>query len=78
MKRRTLQSMLLLAAISSTGALGQINCAGTGPASQKLVCQIPFSTGVFTNNTSAASAQAAILDTTAFNSAIATQVSQLP
>ena len=49
MKRRIVQ-LLLLTALSSTAALGQIDCIN-GPASQKLVCQFPFATGVFTNDT---------------------------
>lgn len=77
MTRRTLQ-LLLLTAVSFTGAMGQINCAPSSPTSQKLVCQIPFSTGVFTNNSAAAAANSATKDATAYNTAIATQVSQLP
>jgi hypothetical protein len=78
--KRTLQ-LLLLVALSSSGAIAQINCS-SGPAAQKLVCQIPFATGLLTNDkalgaqgqTSPTAVQAA----TIFNSAIATQVSQLP
>lgn len=77
MIRRTLQ-FLLLAGLSTAGALGQINCAAGSPTSQKLVCQIPFSTGVFTNNGSAESSGAALDAATAFNTAFATQVTQLP
>jgi hypothetical protein len=77
MIRRTLQ-LLLLAGISTTGVLGQINCAAGSPSSQKLVCQIPFSTGVFTNSGSAAAAASALHLATAFNTAFATQVTQLP
>lgn len=77
MIRRTLQ-LLLLAGISTTGALGQINCSTSSPSSQKLVCQIPFSTGVFSNNGSASAASAALGAATAFNTAFATQVTQLP
>ena len=77
MTRRTLH-VLLLACVSSTGAMGQINCNAGSSASSKLVCQIPFSTGVFTNNSSASATSTALKNATAFNSAIATQVSQLP
>ncbi len=79
MKRRTLQ-LLLLAALSSAGAMGQINCIN-GPASQKLVCQFPFATGVFTNDTALGGTQgiqSAVQAAGVFNSAIGTQVSQLP
>jgi hypothetical protein len=77
MRKHTLQ-LLLLACISSAGAMGQINCNTGSSASTKLVCQIPFSTGVFTNNSSASATSTALKNATAFNSAIATQVSQLP
>ncbi|MGB9145883.1 MAG: hypothetical protein WCC14_08690 [Acidobacteriaceae bacterium] len=75
--RRILQ-LLLIVTISSIGAQGQINCSPPSPSSQKLVCQIPFSTGVFSNNTSASAAAAALKAVTAFNTAFATQVTQLP
>lgn len=77
MMRRILQ-LLLIVTISSIGAQGQINCSPPSPSSQKLVCQIPFSTGVFSNNTSASAAAAALKAVTAFNTAFATQVTQLP
>lgn len=77
MTKRTLQ-LLLFAALSSTLAMAQINCATGSSASTKLVCQIPFSTGVFTNNSSASATGTALKNATAFNAAIATQVSQLP
>ncbi len=77
MIRRTLQ-LLLMVTISSIGALGQINCTPPSSSAQKLVCQIPFSTGVFTNNSSASAAQSALQAVTAFNTAFATQVTQLP
>ena len=77
MTKRILQ-LLLLACVSGTGARGQINCTPGSSASTKLVCQIPFSTGVFTNNTAAGATGTALRNATAFNSAIATQVSQLP
>ena len=73
MKRRTLQ-LLLMAFLSTAGAIGQIDCAN----SNKLVCQIPFSTGVYSKNGATSAQQATQLIATAFNSAIATQVSQLP
>jgi len=84
MKRRTLQ-LLLLAAISSSSAMGQsttpqIDCT-TGAVSQKLVCEFPFATGLFANasalggGTGQANAQQVA---TSLNIAIATQVSQLP
>ncbi|HVU48450.1 MAG TPA: hypothetical protein VHD85_20135 [Terracidiphilus sp.] len=78
MKRPILQ-LLLLAVISSSAALGQINCL-SGSASNKLVCQFPFSTGVLTNASSlgGSGAQSAIKTATAINTGIATQVSQLP
>ncbi|MGH9606154.1 MAG: transporter [Terracidiphilus sp.] len=80
MKRRTM-CLLLLAALSSSGAMGQINCGG-GSASVKLVCEFPFSTGVLTNATSLGgtntAATNAIKLATTLNVAIATQASQLP
>lgn len=77
MAKRTWQ-FLLLVCVSSTVAIGQISCNPGSSASTKLVCQIPFSTGVFTNNSSASASTTALRNATAFNSAIATQVSQLP
>ena len=74
MTKRTLQ-LLLLVSISSLGAMGQINCSNGAPAANKLVCQIPFSTGIFNGNGSTAQTTGIA---TVFNSAIATQVSQLP
>jgi hypothetical protein len=70
--------VLLLACLSGVGATAQINCSPGSAAATKLVCQIPFSTGVFTNNSSAGATGTALRNATAFNSAIATQVSQLP
>jgi len=75
---RRIWQFLLVVTLSSTGALGQINCSPPGPSSKKLVCEIPFSTGVFSNNTSASAAAAALRAVTAFNTAFATQVTQLP
>ena len=79
MTRRTLQ-LLLLIAVSSAGAMGQIDCIN-GPASQKLVCQFPFATGVFKNDSALGGTQgiqSAVKAAGVFNSAIGTQVSQLP
>jgi len=80
MKPRTLY-LLLLAALSSSGAMGQINC-NSGSASVKLVCEFPFATGVLSNanalgGTNSAASGAVKLATT-LNVAIATQASQLP
>lgn len=85
MTRRTLQ-LLLLATMTSAGALGQINCT-SGPAAQKLVCEFPFATGVLTNDsalggtasgTQTTGSQTALQLATGINISIATQVSQLP
>jgi hypothetical protein len=83
MRQRTLQ-LLILAAISSTGAIAQINCI-SGPASTKLVCAFPYAAGLLTNETALggqagiqAANEAAGKVATGFNSAIAAQVSQLP
>jgi hypothetical protein len=77
MTKRTLQ-LLLFTWISTLGAMGQLSCASGSPSAQKLVCQIPFSTGVFSNAGNTSGTASAIANATAFNSAIATQVSQLP
>ena len=79
MTKRTLQ-LLLLGCVSSVGAIAQINCANGSPTATKLVCQIPFSTGVFNTNggISPASLAAAQGIASTINSAFATQVSQLP
>ena len=71
MKTRTLQ-LLLLCCVTGAGAMGQIDCS----TSKKLVCQIPFSTGALNKNGSAVSNANSVA--AGFNSAIATQVSQLP
>lgn len=82
MKRRTLQ-LLLLVSIFSVSAMGQINCA-SGPASQKLVCEFPYAAGQLTNDTalgslgSSSSGENAAKQAATFNSAVASQVSQLP
>jgi hypothetical protein len=83
MKRYTLL-LLLLAGLSSGSAMGQISCA-TGAAAQKLVCEFPFATGLFRNDTalgvgngtSSATLSAQQL-ASSINIGIATQVSQLP
>ncbi len=83
MKRRIIQ-LLLVASISSTGAWAQISCA-SGPAVKKLVCEFPFATGQFTNDTalgsqasSSGTATSAEQLAGSINIGIATQVSQLP
>jgi hypothetical protein len=83
MKRRTVE-LLLLAGVSSLSAMGQINCT-SGAAAQKLVCEFPFATGLFRNDsalgvgngTSGATLSAQQL-ASSINIGIATQVSQLP
>ena len=73
MTNRIIRSLLLLAALSAgCGAFAQVDCSG----STKLVCQIPFSTGVFLK--SGSKVEGANTLGAVFNSAIATQVSQLP
>lgn len=64
--------------------MGQIDCL-SGPASQKLVCEFPFSTGLFRNDSSlggssglSSGALGAYQVAQAINIGIATQVSQLP
>ncbi len=83
MRRSTLQ-LLLLAAFSSSGAMGQINCT-SGPAQSKLICEFPFSTGAVSNDTAlgpqpgnSPAGQTAIAVATSLNIAMASQVSQLP
>jgi hypothetical protein len=83
MKRNILQ-LLVLVSVSSVGAMAQINCV-SGPASKKLVCEFPFATGLFRNDTalgvnggtSGATTSAQQL-AGSINIGIATQVSQLP
>lgn len=72
--------LLLLGFVSSIGVMGQINCSNGSPNATKLVCQIPFSTGVFNTNggISPGSLAAAQGIASTINSAFATQVSQLP
>jgi len=84
MRQRILQ-MLLLAAVSSSAATGQINCNPGSPSASKLVCEFPFSTGVLTNATALgsnssnqSSASGALQTATTINIGIATQLSQLP
>jgi hypothetical protein len=84
MKRRTVQ-IVLFTIVGSTAAMGQINCL-SGAAAQKLVCEFPFSTGLFRNDTSlggttngiGSGALGAYQVAQAINIGIATQVSQLP
>jgi hypothetical protein len=83
MKRNILQ-LLVLVSISSVGAVAQINCA-SGPASKKLVCEFPFATGLFSNDTALGESGGTSGATTSaqqlagsINIGIATQVSQLP
>ncbi len=84
MKRRTVQ-ILLFTMLCSTAALGQIDCLN-GSAAQKLVCEFPFSTGLFRNDTAlggttsgiGSGALGAYQVAQAINIGIATQVSQLP
>ncbi len=80
MKRHTLQ-LLLLTAMSASAAMAQINC-NSGAAAQKLVCEFPFSTGALSNASSLGGSssveQNATVTATAINTAIATQLSQLP
>ena len=82
MKRRTLQIALFTMLCSA--AMGQINCL-SGSASQKLVCEFPFSTGLFRNDSAlggssglSSGALGAYQVAQAINIGIATQVSQLP
>lgn len=67
-----------------SAAMGQINCL-SGSASQKLVCEFPFSTGLFRNDSAlggssglSSGALGAYQVAQAINIGIATQVSQLP
>jgi hypothetical protein len=83
MIRRILE-LLLVATISSAGAWAQVNCT-SGPAAQKLVCEFPFATGQFSNDTalggqtsSSGTATSAEQLAGSINIGIATQVSQLP
>lgn len=91
MIRRTPQ-LLLIAAISTVGAMGQpskVNpivtlCSNTKATSLPLICQFPFGTGVFSNDSALGSGTTpigilpAVEVTTSLNVAIASQVSQLP
>jgi hypothetical protein len=79
--KRTAFKLLLLASISASSAVAQINCA-SGPASSKLVCEFPFAaiqlaegSAVGTSSNGISSAQ---LLASSINIGIATQVSQLP
>jgi hypothetical protein len=64
---------MLIILVSSLSAMGQINCTN----STKLVCQIPFSTGVYGTQGGTSVSNANSL-AQVFNSSIAAQVSQLP
>jgi hypothetical protein len=80
--KNSIPLMLLLAGVSSMGAVAQINCA-SGSASTKLVCEFPFSTGQFSNDSALGVANnggtsSAQQLATAIDVGIATQVSQLP
>jgi len=82
--KRTILSLLALAAVSSVAAMGQINCA-SGAAAQKLVCEFPFATGVLANDSAlgvsssgSSGALTAQQVAASINTGIATQVSQLP
>jgi|HubBroStandDraft_2_1064218.scaffolds.fasta_scaffold84583_2 hypothetical protein len=80
MKR--IPQLLLLVVIASTTATGQINCA-SGGAANKLVCEFPFATGAFANSTALGTgpqtgSNNAQTVATGINTAVATQVSQLP
>jgi hypothetical protein len=76
--KRTLQ-LLLFAAIATAGAAGQISC---NPKSTDLVCQFPVQTGLLTNKqvlgSNGSSTPSAAQAASIFDSAVATQVSQLP
>jgi len=83
MKLRAVQ-IVLFAMLCSSAAMGQIDCLN-GPASQKLVCEFPFSTGLFRNDSAlggssglSSGALGAYQVAQAINIGIATQVSQLP
>jgi hypothetical protein len=82
--KRSILPLLVLVSISSVGAGAQINCV-SGPASTKLVCEFPFATGLFSNDTALGLSGGASGATTSaqqlagsINIGIATQVSQLP
>jgi hypothetical protein len=83
MKQGTLQ-LLLIAGIFSTNAMAQVNCASGAPDSNKLICAFPVSTGVLSNDsalgggTSGAASNLAVTVATSLNTAMASQVSQLP
>lgn len=84
MKRRTVQ-FLLIALFCSSAAMAQINCLN-GSAAKKLVCEFPFSTGLYRNDSAlggttsglGSGALGAYQVAQAINIGIATQVSQLP
>ena len=77
MRNRTL-IFLLLAAITPLSIMGQNFCSNGQPSNTKLVCQIPFATGVYSNQGSTSIDPAVQQTAAVFNTAIATAVSQLP
>lgn len=76
MKRHALQ-LIVVAALTSTAALGQITCAPGTPAASHLICQFPFATGALANS-SAANGTSAQGEAAALDLAVATQLNQLP
>ena len=77
--KRTMIELLLLASVTVTGAVAQqINCA----SSRKLVCEFPFATGQFANDTALGATSNGVSSAQQLASSIdvgiATQVSQLP
>jgi len=80
--KRPVITLLLLASFTTASAMAQINCA-SGSASHKLVCEFPFATGQFANDTALGTANtggvsSAQLLASSIDIGIATQVSQLP
>lgn len=80
--KRPVIKLLLLASFTTASAMAQINCA-SGSASRKLVCEFPFATGQFANDTALGTANtggvsSAQLLASSIDIGIATQVSQLP
>jgi hypothetical protein len=80
MKRRIF-GLLLVVSICGACAMAQVNCA-TGSDSRKLVCEFPFATGQFSNDTALGSQTSGVTSAEqlagSINIGIATQVSQLP
>ncbi len=80
--KRPIFELLLLASFTTASAMAQINCS-SGSASHKLVCEFPFATGQFANDTalgttSSGGVSSAQLLASSIDIGIATQVSQLP